>query len=71
VRKKQKNIVQEEEGPRGESDIHDLSLKDMELEIDIEKVFPNDDQLENTSHQNTHLEIIGTETFYKEECFSF
>jgi hypothetical protein len=48
LRKKRKNIVQEEEGPRGESDIHDLSLEDMELEIDIEKVFPNIDQLENT-----------------------
>jgi hypothetical protein len=28
---KRKNIVQEEEGPRGESDIHYLSLEDMEL----------------------------------------
>jgi hypothetical protein len=42
VRKKQKNILQEEEGHRGESDIHDLSLEDMELEIGIEKVLPND-----------------------------
>jgi hypothetical protein len=42
--------VQEEEGPRGENDIHDLSLEDMELEIDIEKVFPNVNQLENTTH---------------------
>jgi hypothetical protein len=28
---KRKNIVQEEEGPRGERDIHDISLEDMEL----------------------------------------
>jgi hypothetical protein len=48
--KKIKNIVQEEEGPRGERDIHELSLKDMELEIDIEKVFPNVDHLESTIH---------------------
>jgi hypothetical protein len=31
ARKKLKKIVQEEEGPRGEIDIHDLSLEDMEL----------------------------------------
>jgi hypothetical protein len=71
MRKKRKNIVQEEEGPRGESDIHDLSLEDMELEIDIEKVFPNDDQLENTAPQNPQMEIIGTETFDEEESFAF
>jgi hypothetical protein len=53
--------VQEEEGPRGESDIHDLSLTDMELEIDIEKVFPNYDQLENTTPHNPQIEIIGTD----------
>jgi hypothetical protein len=50
LRKKRKNIVQEEEGPRGESDIHNLSLEDMELEIDIDKVFPNINQLENMAH---------------------
>jgi hypothetical protein len=71
VRKKRKNIVQEEEGPRGESDIHDLSLEDMELEIDIEKVFPNDDHLENTTPQNPLMEIIGTETFDEEKSFAF
>jgi hypothetical protein len=42
--------MQEEEGLRGESDIHDLSLEDMELEIDILKVFSNVDHLENTGH---------------------
>jgi hypothetical protein len=71
LRKKRKNIVQKEEGPRGESDIHDLSLEDMELEIDIEKVFPNIDQLENTAHQNPHMEIIESETFDEEESFVF
>jgi hypothetical protein len=71
LRKKRKNIVQEEEGPRGESDIHDLSLEDMELEIDIEKVFPNIDHLENTDHQNPQMEIIETETFDEEESFAF
>jgi hypothetical protein len=30
----------------------------MELEIDIEKVFPNVDQPENTAHQNPLMEII-------------
>jgi hypothetical protein len=43
----------------------------MELEIDIEKVFPNDDQLENMAHQNPQMEIIGTETFDEEESFAF
>jgi hypothetical protein len=45
TRKKWKTIVQEQEGLRGEIDINDLSLEDMELEIDIEKMFPDDDQL--------------------------
>jgi hypothetical protein len=71
LRKKIKNIVQEEEGPRGESDIHELSLEDMELKIDIEKVFPNVDHLENTAHQNLLMEIIESETFDEEEYFVF
>jgi hypothetical protein len=71
LRKKRKNIVQEEEGPWGESDIHDLSLEDMELKIDIEKVFPNIDHLENTDHQNPRMEIIETETFDEQESFAF
>jgi hypothetical protein len=71
LRKKRKNIVQEEEGPRGERDIHDLSLEDMELEIDIEKVFPNADQPENMAHQNPLMEIIESETFDEEESFVF
>ena len=52
LRKKRKNIVQEEEGPWAESDIHDLSLEDMELKFDIKKVFPNVEQPEKTAHQN-------------------
>jgi hypothetical protein len=63
--------VQEEEGPRGERDIHDLSLEDMELEIGIEKVFPNADHPEKTSHQNPMMGIIESETFDEEESFVF
>jgi hypothetical protein len=43
----------------------------MELEIDIEKMFPDDDQLERTAPQNPQMEIIGTETFDEEESFAF
>ena len=71
ARKKQKTIVQEHEGPRGEIDIHDLSLKDMELEIDIDKMFPDNDHLENTTSHNPRMEIIGIDTLDEEECFSF
>jgi hypothetical protein len=63
--------VQEHEGLRGEIDIHDLSLEDMELEIDIDKMFPKDDQLESTSPHNPEMEIIGTDTLDEEEYFSF
>lgn len=42
----------------------------MQLEIDIEKVFTNDDQLENTAPQNPQMEIIGIETFDDEESFA-
>jgi hypothetical protein len=63
--------VQEEEGLRREIDIHNLSLKDMELEIDIDKMFPDDDQPENTTPHNPQMEIIGTDTFDEQESFSF
>ena len=63
--------MQEEEGPWGERDIHDLSLEYMELEMDIEKLFPNVDQLENTAHQNPPMKIIESETFDEEESFLF
>jgi hypothetical protein len=43
----------------------------MELEIDIEKVFPNANKLENTTHQNPLMEIIESETFDEEESFVF
>jgi hypothetical protein len=43
----------------------------MELEVDIEKMFPTIDQLGNTTHQNSLLEIIENETFSEEESFSF
>jgi hypothetical protein len=52
LRKKKKIIVQEEEGPQDESEIRNLSLEDMELDIDIEKMFPNVDQPEDTAHDN-------------------
>ena len=60
--KKRKTIVQEQEGPRGEIDIYDLSLKDMELEIDIEKIFPHENHLERNSPHNPVMEIIGIDT---------
>jgi hypothetical protein len=69
LRKKIKKIVQEEEGPRAEMNIHDLFLEDMELEIDIEKKFPNVDQPEDTAHHNPLMEIIESETFDEEDYF--
>jgi hypothetical protein len=69
--KKWKTIVQEQEVPRGEIDIHDLSLEDMELEIDIDKVFPDDNQLESTAPHNPGMEIIGIDTLDEEESFAF
>jgi hypothetical protein len=46
LRKKRKNVLQEEEHVLIENDINNLSLEDMELEADIEKVFPTIDQPE-------------------------
>jgi len=43
----------------------------MELNIDIEKVFPNVDQPENMAHQNPMMEIIESETYDEEEYFVF
>jgi hypothetical protein len=43
----------------------------MELEADIEKMFPNIDQPGGTTHQNPSLEIIENETFDEEESFVF
>ena len=63
--------MQEEEGPRDESDIHDPFLEDMEIEIDIDKMFPDDDQLESTALYNPEMEITRTNTLDEEEYFSF
>jgi hypothetical protein len=49
LRKKIKNSVQEEEGPQAESNIRELSLEDMELDIDIKKISPNVDHPEHTT----------------------
>jgi hypothetical protein len=43
----------------------------MELEEDIEKMFPTMDQLGNMAHYNPSLEIIKNETFNEEESFAF
>jgi hypothetical protein len=43
----------------------------MELEADVEKMFPNIDQPRGTAHQNLLLEIIENETFDEEESFVF
>jgi hypothetical protein len=43
----------------------------MELEVDIEKMFPSIDQLGGTAHQNPSLEIIENETFDEEDSFLF
>jgi hypothetical protein len=66
LRKKRKNISQEEEEHRVESDLNRFSLKDMDLEFDIENMFPNIDQPGGVSHQNQSLEIIENEIFDEE-----
>jgi hypothetical protein len=71
LRKKRKNVVQEEEGHRIENHINNFSLEDMELEADIEKMFPTIDHPGNLAHQNSSLEIIENETFNEEESFAF
>ena len=43
----------------------------MELEIDIEKMFPDDDHLEIIAPQNPGMEIIGIDILDEEESFSF
>jgi hypothetical protein len=63
--------VQEEENHHIESDINNFSLEDMELEEDIEKMFPIMDQSGIMAHYNPSLEIIENETFNEEESFSF
>jgi hypothetical protein len=58
LRKKRKNVVQEEEDNLIENDINSFSLEDMELEADIEKMFPTIDQPGNMAQQNSSLEIV-------------
>jgi hypothetical protein len=43
----------------------------MELEIDIKKMSPNANQLEDMDHHNPLMEIIERETFDEEESFVF
>jgi hypothetical protein len=71
MRKKRKNVVQEEEYNLIENDINIFSLEDMELEADIEKMFPKLYQLGNVTQQNSSLEIVENETFSEEESFTF
>jgi hypothetical protein len=71
VRKKRKNLVQEEEDNIIENGIQRFSLEDVELEIDIEKIFPIMEQPENMSQQNYLLEVLGNETFREEESLTF
>jgi hypothetical protein len=63
--------VQEEEDNLIENYIQTFSLEDMELEADIEKIFPAIEQLENMAQQNSLLEVVGNETFSEEESFTF
>jgi hypothetical protein len=71
VRKKMKNLVQEEEYNLIENDIQNFFLEDMKLEVDIEKIFPEMEQPKNMAQQNPLLEIIANETFSEEESFTF
>jgi hypothetical protein len=70
LRKKRKNIVEEEE-EHASNDINNFSLEDMALKPEIEKMFPNIDQPGGTAHQNPLLEIVENETFDEDESFLF
>jgi hypothetical protein len=71
VRKKRKHLVQEEEDNILENDIQIFCLEDMELETDIEKIFPTIEQPKNMAQKNSLLEVVGNETFSEEESFTF
>jgi hypothetical protein len=43
----------------------------MELEADIEKMFPTIEQPENIAQQNSLLEVVGNEIFSEDESFTF
>jgi hypothetical protein len=64
--KKWNTIVQEQEGSRGQIDIYDLSLEDMELEIYLEIFFHDDDHLESSVPHNRGMKIIGIDTLDEE-----
>jgi hypothetical protein len=66
-----KKLVQEEEDNIIENDIQSFSLEDMELEVDIVKIFPAMEKPENMALQNSLLEFVGNETFSEEESFTF
>jgi hypothetical protein len=70
VRKKRKNLVQEEENII-ENNIQIFSLEGIQLESNIEKNFLAIEQQEQMSQQDSLLEVIGNETFNEEESFTF
>jgi hypothetical protein len=57
VRNKIKNLVQEEEDNIIENGIQSFSLEDMELEADIEKIFPTIEQHDHMAQQDSLLEV--------------
>ena len=71
MRKKRKNLVQEEQNNVIENDINSSSLEYMELEVDIEKMFPTIDHPGNMAQQNSSSEIVANETFSEEGSFTF
>jgi hypothetical protein len=71
VRKKRKNLVQEEEDNIIENDIQIFYMDDMDLDVDIEKIFPAMEQPENMAQQNSLLEVVANDTFSEEESFTF
>ena len=71
VRKKRQNLVPKEEDNLIDNDIQSFSLEDMELEADIEKIFPTIEQHDHMAHRDSLLEFIGNETFSEEESFTF
>jgi hypothetical protein len=71
VRKKRKNLVQEEEDNIIENDLQIFSLKDMDLGVYIEKIFHAMEQPKNMAQQNSLLEVFVNETFSEEESFTF
>jgi hypothetical protein len=71
VRKKRKNLIQEEEENLIENYIQIFSLDDMELEANIEKIFPAMGEPKIVTQQNVLLEVVANEIFSEEESFTF